>query len=227
MAYTELRDRAQKLRRNGKSIRNITNILRANKSSVSHWCRDIKLSPPQRKKLFDAQRSAAIRSLLNASERRRRLRIKTTAAQMTLGAEDVGSIDKRDLFMIGLALYWGEGYKNGNEELGFTNSDPRVIRIFMKWMCDIYGTPPQDFILRVTINSLHRNRIEDIEARWSRITGIPKKQFTTPAFVIAKARKVYSNPEQYFGTLRVKVRRATSLRRRILGSIAAVSKRIR
>lgn len=223
----ELREQARRLRKSGKSIRDITNMLGANKSSVSHWCRDIKLSFLQRKKLFDAQRSAAIRALLNASEHRHRLRVKTTAAQMTLGAADVGPIDKRDLFMVGLALYWGEGYKNGNEELGFTNSDPRIIQTFIKWMHDIYGTLSQDFILRVTINSLHRNRIEDIEAYWSRITGIPKKQFTTPAFIIAKARKVYGNPEQYFGTLRVKVKRATALRRRILGSIAAVAKRIR
>jgi hypothetical protein len=226
MARIELRELARKLRRSGKSIRNISDILDANKSSVSNWCRDIALSSVQQKKLLQTQRETAIRTLSKSSELRREIRIQSTKKEFARGAKNVGSVNKRDLFIAGLALYWGEGYKKGNEELGFTNSDPRIIRIFIRWMHDIYGTRSQDYILRVTINSLHRQRIENIESYWSNITGLPKKQFTKPALVAVKANKIFKNPQQYFGTLRIKVRRATSLRRRILGSISELSRKI-
>ncbi len=135
------------------------------------------------------------------------------------GAREVGVLDKRELFLAGLGLYWGEGYKYGSGEVGFTNSDPVAIRFFIKWVKIVYKVRQEDFICRVTINETHQKRVREIEALWSKITGIPLKSFTRAALIATKTKKKYANEKTYLGTLRVKVRRGTDLHRRIMGAL--------
>lgn len=125
--------------------------------------------------------------------------------------------------MIGLALYWGEGYKSGNDECGFTNSNPDIIQIYIAWLKRIYTIPLSQLTLRVSINELHANRDSAVRAYWSRLTGIPLSQFTKTSFIKTTAKKVYANPSAHYGTLRVKVARGTQLRHRIMGSLRQIA----
>ena len=147
------------------------------------------------------------------------------SAEMERGARDVGTLSQRDLFLLGLALYWGEGYKNGNEECGLTNSDPAIITTFIEWLRRIYAIPSTDLILRVSVNETHRHRVQIIEKYWSQMTGVPLSQFTSTSLIKARSKKAYADAESHFGTLRVKVRRGTALRRRIMGSIGILKNR--
>lgn len=218
MAKIEEREKAIKLRKAGESIRNITKQLGVSKSSVSYWCRDISLTESQIKKLSKQQRLGA----LKAAENKRKKRKKRVKEMKKLGAREVGAINKRDLFMLGLALYWGEGYKRGSQETALTNSDPSIIKLFIRWLEEIYSISRNDLILRVSINEIHKNRESKVIRYWSQITQIPQEQFTKTSYIKTKTKKKYKNKEKHFGTLRVKVRRGTDLRRRILGSIEAL-----
>jgi len=220
-----MREKAHALRRNGQSINSIVRTLRVPKSTLSYWCRDIKLSPEQIKKLVKRQADQGRVGMLRAAENKRLRRIAATAVSSELGRNDVGRVSERDHFILGLALYWGEGYKRGNEECGLTNSDQSIIRAFIHWAKVSYKIPSTDLILRVTINAVHRRRRGEIEQYWSKITGVPLSQFTSPSFIVA-GRKTLRDPEKYFGTLRVKVRRGTSLRRRIIGSIEEIKEQV-
>jgi hypothetical protein len=217
-AKIKQKERAQVLRKGGKSIKDISSILKVSKSSASYWCRDIKLSPTQILALSERQRNGAIQ----AGEKKRQSRIDRTTKMMKRGEKDVGKLSKRDLFIVGLALYWGEGYKKGSQETGLTNSDPEIIKLFIVWLEQVYDIPKNDLILRVSINSIHKDREREVVSHWSRVADVPNTQFTKTSFIKTKAKKVYSNDKNYFGTLRVKVRRGTDLRRRILGSIEAL-----
>lgn len=219
-----MRERAREMRRAGRSIRDITAALHASKSSVSYWCRDIILTPPQQRRLNAAQSRAAMTALLKASEKKRAARLRATDIAMKLGAREVGKLSRRDIAMIGLALYWGEGYKRGNEELGFTNSNESIIRMFIRWMRQEYPVRPSDFILRVSINGLHKSRIDSVTRYWAEVTNLPISQFTSPSFIKTANKKVYLNAHEHYGTLRIKVRRATALRRRILGSLREIAR---
>jgi hypothetical protein len=170
---------------------------------------------------------AGAKGRLVAAEKKRASRVAATKIQVKMGRRDVSSLSKRDIFMLGLALYWGEGYKNDNEECGLTNSDPDIIRTFIAWLALIYNISTVDLIARVSINSMHRGRIKQIEKYWSTVTEIPLSQFTAPSMIEVRARKEYPNSAVHFGTLRVKVRRGTSLRRRIMGSINELRVRIK
>ena len=226
VAYIQLRERARILRRQGKSIRGISQVLRASKSTVSYWCRDIELSDKQIRLLAKSQREGAGLGRLRAAEMKRAERISATRTEFEHGKRSVGLLSRRDIFILGAALYWGEGYKSGNEECGLTNSSPDIIQAFIVWLREIHSVESRDLILRVSINHSHKQRIRAVEKYWSSMTKIPLSQFTKASFIKTKSQKIYANPYEHFGTIRVKVRRATALRRRILGSIAEIARQI-
>lgn len=223
MARTSDREKVQELRRSGLSIRSIADKTSVSKSTVSYWCRDIILTRSQMRALIESEKRGRIRGLLQAAEKKRARRLQDTATEAQKGKRDVGAINKRDLFMIGIALYWGEGYKKGSDELGFTNSDPRIIRVFITWLRTCYGAQSEDLIARVSINAAHAHRESKVVRFWSEVTNIPLRQFTKTSFIKAKLRKNYKDQDVHFGTLRIKLRRGSALRRRILGSIEAVA----
>jgi hypothetical protein len=226
MKPVSLRESAQELRRKGESINDIARRLNASKSSVSYWCRDIRLSDRQAKRLAEKRRSAGALGRLRAAEKKRVERLRASLAEAKRGAKEVGALNKRDLFILGIGLYWGEGYKKANEECGFTNSDPGIILAYMAWLKRICRVPVRDLILRVSINSAHAHRVHAAEKFWSQQTKVPMSQFTKASVIQSIAKKRYADPTKHFGTLRVKVRRATALRRRILGSIAEVQRQL-
>tara|TARA_Y100000310_G_scaffold345866_1_gene471959 strand:- start:45588 stop:46262 length:675 start_codon:yes stop_codon:yes gene_type:complete len=223
MAKILEREKARALRRDGRSIGEISEKVGVSKSTASYWCRDIPLSEAQIEKLSNQQKKASVQALLRSAEKRRADRLKQVQHYAKCGQDDVGAITKRDLFITGLALYWGEGYKKGNDEFGFTNSEPKVIKLIIKWLTEIYGVKSENLIFRVSINQDHKTRIRDVEQRWSEIVSTPLEQFTKPSFIKARSKKKYPNAHTHIGTLRVKVRRGANLRRQVLGSIEALS----
>lgn len=214
----ELQIQARLLRQQGKSIKSISKELSVSASSVSRWCRDIALSNEQKESLQKTGRESALAALEPWIQRNRKLKEGDIAKQGQRGAEDVGTLTERDQFMLGLGLYWGEGYKRGSQEWGFTNSDPLIIRTMLHWLSNKYDVGIDRITARLTINSLYLDMAQDLTLRWSQETGIPVHQFATPSIIESKG-SVGRNPQTYWGTLRIKVRSGTSLRRRILASI--------
>lgn len=211
--------RARVLRGKGKSITEIAQTLQVSKSTVSYWCRDVILSQAQIVALAEKSKSGGTKGLLLAAEKKRAQRIAHTRSATFLGAQDVQHLDVQNIFFLGLGLYWGEGYKRGNEELGFTNSDPSMIQFIIYWLQTIYSVRQNDLIARVSINAQHAHRATDVEHYWMNVVGIPRTQFTKTSLIHTTSKKVYSDPENHYGTLRIKVRRGAHLRRRILGSL--------
>jgi hypothetical protein len=223
MAKPVIKAKAQELRVTGLSIHEIAQKLSQPKSTISYWCRDIELTYTQIEKITKRHKHESTARLLRAAEKKRFERLSRERGARHLGKSDIGSFSDRDLLLLGLGLYWGEGYKQGSRELGFTNSDPRMIQAFMKWMMVTYGVHKNDFICRVGINESHRDRVGDVMNFWSTQTGLPSSQFTKTSLMKTVVTKKYDNPEQHFGTLRIKVRRGAGLRERILGSIQHIA----
>ncbi|MCR4276298.1 MAG: helix-turn-helix domain-containing protein [Candidatus Parcubacteria bacterium] len=216
---------AESLRHQGKSIKEIARMLDVSQSTTSRWCADITLSPIQRNNLDAKRREAGAKALAPWIRRNRELKRSDIKIQTLLGIRDIGQTTKRDLFIFGLGLYWGEGYKRGSQEWGFTNSDPKVIRTILAWLSKCYDVPVKNIIARLTINMRYKARTEHITNRWVRETGIPHSQFGKPTFIQGYEGSKLKE-ETYRGTLRIKVRRGTSLRRRILASIAEIENQI-
>jgi transcriptional regulator with XRE-family HTH domain len=223
MAKTKEKEKAQAMRVTGFSIKEIAEKLKVSKSTVSMWCRDIVLSEEAIQKITKASEAKSTLGILRYTESLRLQRQKNVVSDYQKGATSLGKLSERDVFCVGLGLYWGEGYKRGSQEFGFTNSDASMIIFYIKWLKIVFGVSQEDLILRISVNELHKKRIKDIEKYWVNKTKIPISQFTLPSFIKIQSKKVYQNQSLHYGTLRIKVRRGTRKRREVLGMIEALS----
>lgn len=207
------------MRKNGKSITAIANEFGLNKTTVSYWCRDIQLPEYLLKKLEVERKNKAEAALLRYSEINRVSRIKRTQQEKEQGAKMFDIISTKNLLYFGLGLYWGEGYKESNGELGFTNSNPEIIKFYIKWL-RLWGIPKSDLIFRLTINNFFIKHEGKIKAFWISLLGLHENQFSKTTIIQTALKKgSINNMEKYKGILRVKVRRGLSLKNKILGAI--------
>ncbi len=214
--------RVEQMRRKGFSVNEISEALRISKSTINTWCREIVLSPLELKRFEKRSKIKNQAVIENLANQKRIYRMQKTAKLRKQGIRRVGKPTSRDRFIAGLALYWGEGYKNTSLELGFTNSDPLMVTFFIHWLKEQYAIPSDRLILRISLNQTHAKRLSEVESYWTRITEIPLDQFTKPSLIKTASKKTFSNPQEHIGTLRIKVRRGTELWREIIGAIEAL-----
>jgi hypothetical protein len=208
------------------SIGEIATHIPIPKTTISFWCRDIRLSTAHITKIEQRRTSKTTRILLTHAEKMRSERIQREANEHRKAAAYIGAITHRDIAMLGIGLYWGEGYKRSNGEFGFANSDPRMITFYLHFLYTCCAVTKQDIVARVSINATHAHRIHEVHAFWKHITRLPARAFTKPSLIQTKAQKIFPNASEHYGVLRLKVRRGTLKKEFILGAIDAIQKNI-
>src|SRR3989344_6849732 len=218
MSSSEHKSKVIRLRKSGKSIRGIAKFLSIPPSTVSLWCKGVELTTQQRKVLetnaknpYYAGRGVYLRKL------KKRTVLKSKRLQR-LGIKKIGKLTKRELFLTGAALYWAEGFKK-DTQAGLASLDLNMIKFYIRWLKVCFGYKESDLIFRVTANISHEHRIRDIEKYWSNKLMVPLGQFRKPFFQNVKWKKTYENQNEYFGVLRVKIRRSKDFLREIYGFI--------
>lgn len=223
MHNTQTKLEAKSLRLKGQTVRDIAEKLNISFSTVSFWCRDIKLSDITIKKMKFNKKERSIKGLLKYSERKRNQRIKNTLDQKQNGAKLVTNMSGRDILMVGLGLYWGEGYKESNDEMGFTNSNPQMVRFYINWL-QLSSVSKEDLIFRLSLNNVFTKKEKEIKNFWIKYLGIKQSQFSKTTFIKTNLKKANTKKlGTYKGILRVKVRRGVSLKNKILGAIDHVA----
>ena len=167
------RNHARSLRKAGKSINEIIAETGYSKGSVSVWVRDIVLTKKQKERLSENGRS------MESVERRRLSRMTNqenkTKIIMDVAKKDFSAISLRDLKIIGVMLYLGEGGKTKRGMVRLANSDPAITQMCMRFFREVCSVPEEKFYGH--IHTFDNADIEKTEAYWSRITRIPRKQF--------------------------------------------------
>ena len=212
------KERAIQLRRNGLSYREILDQIPVAKSSLSLWLRSVKLAKRQKQRLT-AKRLAAV---IRGGAVKREQRIALTKEIKDKARKEIGILSKRELFLIGVALYWAEGSKEKNHGVGsrvvFSNSDPWMIKLFIEWLIKVIKTPREKICFAIYIHESHKNNLERAVIYWSECTGFSKEHFSKIYF---KRNKIKTNRKNigniYFGLLRVMVIESSSLNRSIQG----------
>lgn len=87
---------------------------------------------------------------------------------------------EEELKMAGVFLYWAEGAKLNGKNCGvdFANSNPEMIRIFVRFLREICGVNEKK--LRVYLYCYSNQNIESLLNYWYKLTNIPKSQFSKP-----------------------------------------------
>ncbi|MBP9669789.1 helix-turn-helix domain-containing protein [Candidatus Woesebacteria bacterium] len=224
MAKSRERLQARELRRNGESIREIARQVSIARSTVSLWCRDIVLTNDQLEALVERDKLGGARGRMIAAELAKKRKNERVSFNKNAGFERIGKISNRELFLIGIALYWAEGSKGvRSERFVFVNSDPKMIVMMIRWLRECMHISVDDIVCRVGINEAHQTRIVEVERHWSDITGIPLSQFKRASFKKVVNKKVYENFYEHYGTLDLLVKRCTKLFYEMLGSIKGLS----
>ncbi len=165
--------KAIELRKKGLSIKVIAKKLVVAKSSVSVWVRDVTLTKEQLEQL------EADKNSFEVVERRRESRLRNEKEKRQIimdgAAKEIKTISRKDLQMIGLCLYLGEGAKTQRGAVKLANSDPAVIKIMMKYFREVCSVPEKKF--RCHVHTYSHLSVEKAEDYWSKVTGIPRNQF--------------------------------------------------
>ncbi len=216
----EERNRARELRRQGCSVGEIAKRLRCSKSSVSHWVRDIRLTPSQVRQLASNQaRGRAFAADHPNSPRQFWERVRRQyyeAAAKELPERHSSLLLKA----VGSALYWAEGRKCTTSLVGFSNSDPEMIALMMEFFKKICKVPESKFRGVVNIHPhLDADRAKEF---WSKVSGIPLTQFHKTQTAVSRASqgKRDSLPLGTFGIVFSDVR----LKSRIRGWIGGMGR---
>jgi len=120
-----------------------------------------------------------------------------------MAKKDIGSINNRDLFMLGLGIYIGEGAKS-RDIVRIINSDPRVIKLSIEWLRKKCGLPLENFVVRLHVYP--DNNCKECINYWSKEIGIPKNQFQKIHIDMRQNKKASKKGKLPYGTAHVTVK---------------------
>ena len=167
MARRDDKLRALELREKGYSYSQIKSELGISKSTLSGWLSDFPLSPERIFELRDKS-PQRIEKYRNTMQLKRENRLHTVYKKVS---KDIGVLTPREVFVAGLFLYWGEGFKSSNATTGFANSDPASCKFFLRWLSDL-GVKQEKIVLRIQLYS--DMNIEKEIKYWSKELNFPK-----------------------------------------------------
>jgi transposase len=214
-AKDDLREIAVAMRGEGRSYREIREVVGVSKSTLSLWLRDVPLTEEQQLALALRSPAAATKRAraIRASAAQRRARIQSEAAAQ------VAELSESELFVAGVVAYWAEGAKNKPWRTGtrvrFLNSDVRLIRLFLRWLA-LVGVTDDRIYFRLQIHE--SANVQSALGFWSVQLGVNPDRFLDTSLKRHNPTTVRSNVgDTYHGCLCVEVRRSTGLNLQIDG----------
>ncbi|MCK9446073.1 hypothetical protein M0Q50_04185 [bacterium] len=215
----DLKIEARKLRKSGKSIKEIKRNLNVSLSSVSLWVRDIKLSKKQLNNLYLNRKTGNLKGSIIAAQNKIRIRELITQKLNKEGFEEIGMLANRERFLIGVSMYAGEGGKT-DRDISFVNSDAKLIKFMMGWFRNFCSVPETKFRGSLYIH----DDLDEGKAKkfWSKLTKIPLSQFTK-SYIAKNNLKRLRKKKHENGIFRIQVSNA-NLHRKIMGWVDGIFK---
>lgn len=218
----DIKKLAIKLRKEGKSYAEILSEIAVAKSTLSVWLREVRLSTRQKQRLSEKKRISA----LKGAQAMHKKRINNTENIMREAKKDIGRISKRELLLIGTCLYWAEGSKqkphNLSTGVSFSNSDPQMLSLFLDWL-RMLNISPDDILFSIYLHDSARARRREITQYWSKTLKLSINKLEKIYYKRDKVKTFRKNTgAEYFGQIRINVRKSTELNRRISGWIQGI-----
>lgn len=207
--------KALKLRRDGMSIRDIAKALNVSKGSASLWCRNISLTEEQQQKILVNGYARNLKGRMIGAAMNKQKKIDRISQIESEVKKEITTLTRRDQLMIAIGLFWSEGSKTGSNFV-FANSDPKMIMFMYTFLTKILKIKKEDIVLGLQINLVHRHRVENVLLFWSKLLNLPLNQFNNPYYIRVKPKKIYENFDNYYGLVRLKVRRGSGVHYKML-----------
>lgn len=217
------KEQATQLREKGYSYGMIVEKLGISKSTLSCWFKDLPFIP--NKNVIERIKRGPFKS----GQIRHNQRVKNTIGIKKAAKKELGEISKRDLWMLGVGLYIGEGDK-AYEMVRMINSDPRVIKLSIRWFRDICGLKNENMV--ITLHLYPDNNIVKCVKYWSKVTGIPTTQFRKTQVDIRNDKVSKKRKMLPYGTAQISIiskgnpNFGVNLHRKIMGWIESSLKQV-
>ena len=174
MARVLDKHKAIKLRLEGKSYSEIKSLLGISKSTLSEWLSPYPLPPERIRELrdFSARR---IESFRNTMKKKREDRQSVAYEKIK---NNISDLNRREMLLAGLFLYWGEGSKTNRNSITLTNTNPSMLKFFIKWLGKCFGVDKKR--LKVSLHLYSDMNIPSSIKYWSKELGLSLDQFRKP-----------------------------------------------
>lgn len=163
-----LRAEAERLRDEGYTYNMITEALGIASSTMSYWFKDRPFTPNY------AAAERIKHGPLKGGAIKHNRKVSEVAELRKLGIEEVGKLSDRDLWMLGIGLYIGEGAKT-IEAVRISNSDPAVVALAIRWLKECCNL--SDDNITVKLHLYPDNDIAVSTRYWQTITNLPEARF--------------------------------------------------
>lgn len=174
--WFQLKPKAIFLRKQGKSIRDIEKSLGISRSTLSGWLKNIKLTILQSNSLKNKHKKALVKARKKAiiwhnQQKENRLKFAENEAEKTLSKINYS---KENIELALALLYLGEGFKK-SPKTGMGNSDPILLKFFLKIMLNIYKVSIEK--IRFELHIRADQNPELIKQYWSKELNAPLNKF--------------------------------------------------
>jgi hypothetical protein len=184
------------LRKKGYSYNYITEQTGIPKSTLSGWLQGIAYLPNKYTSRIIGNARAA--SALAKS----RIRMNDLAEARKEAIEIISSVTQRDLLMLGIGIYIGEGTKS-YEQVRIINSDSRIIGLAVRWFTEILSVPKDN--LRIRLHLYPDSDVEKSIRFWESQTGVCRKNFQKVSVDRRTNKKMINCGKLPFGTAHLAV----------------------
>lgn len=217
------KEKAIKLRKKGYSYSEILKSVGVSRSTLSEWLRHITISNTQVDRLRSKNEQA--RKLGSIALKNKRIEKSENIIKQSI--REIGSIDKNTLRIIGATLYWAEGSKQNehepSKELIFTNSDPKMLRLYLLWLRRCFLVKKDNIKFEIYIHETYNKTPSELSRYWA---GVTKFKIDKLQKIYLKKNKVSSfrknRGDSYYGVLRITARKSTDLNRKVIGWIEGI-----
>lgn len=210
---------AIQLRKQGLTYSEILEKVPVAKSTLSLWLRSVGLTVRQKQRITKKKRQAQLKGAMV----RKNKRLQSERKIIKQSRNEIGPITKRDFFILGIALYWAEGSKQGKKNVSqgviFSNSDPQMILLFLAWLKRICGIDEKDIIYELYIHQSQNMSL--CKKYWVKKLSISQTKLNR-IYLKKHTPLKGKNYRKNYGLIRIIVRRSTNFNRKIRGWIEGI-----
>lgn len=176
---------AYKLRREGKSYKQIRELLGIPLGTLGSWFKNEQWSQEIRDRLGKEQSLSFPKKLAAVIRANKKRWGEIHQEYRDNGEREFETLKSNPLFLAGVMLYWGEGSKGSKgSQLKLANTDPLMIRLFYQILKDVIRVPKDKLHIWLL---LYPDLVDDMQKRfWSRATGIPLSQFKGSIYITGR-----------------------------------------
>ncbi|MBI2676690.1 MAG: hypothetical protein HYX21_01905 [Candidatus Yanofskybacteria bacterium] len=224
------KSQALKLRLAGKSYNEISVFLGIPKATLSDWFSKLELPQKAKERLNKRLYQKAVSALIKRNRAQTHFAQQNARNIRNTAKKEISGLNRRDIFMLGVSLYWAEGYKRPivakgkiktHHPVSLTNSDYELVKVFLKFLRETCQVPEEKITGEIRVYEHHSEAY--LLNFWNKATNIPFSRLKTiKNGVSISSQRVRPYNILPNGTIQIRVN-STNLYHRIMGWIEGLT----